>query len=71
VWGAYAGSQPVDIARQQRIVKLFVVRELEAKLLQARLQTPIDLGHTAEIGKVCPYCLQGLMPELAWRYWEV
>src|SRR5215475_8126117 len=71
VWGAYAGSQPVDIACQQCIVKLFVVRELEAKLLQARLQTPVDLGHTAEIRKARPYCLQGLVPELAGRYWEV
>src|SRR5712691_6435511 len=71
VRSADAGSQPVDIARQQRIVKLFVVRELEAKLLQARLQTPVDLGNTVEIGKVYPHGLQGLVPELARRYWEV
>src|SRR2546428_6688478 len=73
-WGvrrADAGSQSIDIARQQRIVKLFVVRELEAKLLQARLQTPVDFGNTVEIGKVCPHGLQGLVPELARRYWEV
>jgi hypothetical protein len=30
VRGADAGDKPVDIARQQRIVKLFVVRELQA-----------------------------------------
>src|SRR5215831_13519038 len=68
---AYAGAQPIKIARQQGIVKLFVVRESEAKLLQARLQTPVDFGNTAEIGKACPYCLQSLVPELARWYWEV
>src|SRR5262249_53197661 len=71
VRSAYAGSQPVNIARQQGIVKLFVVRESEAKLLQACLQTPVDLGKTAEIGKARPYCLQGLVPELARWYWEI
>src|SRR5262249_22693131 len=71
VWGAYAGHQPVAIASQQRIVKLFVVRELKAEVLQASLQTPVDLGRTTEIGKACPHCLQGLVPELAGRYWEV
>ena len=44
------------------------VRELETKLLQARLQTPVDFGNTVEIGKVCPHGLQGLVPELARRY---
>src|SRR5262249_10859976 len=71
MWGAYAGSHPVDIASQQGIIKLFVVSEMKAELLQTRLQTPVDLGHTAEIGKACPHCLQGLVPELTWWYWEV
>ena len=47
VRGAYPGYQPVEIARQQRIIQLFVVGKVKTEVLQAQLQTPVDLGNSS------------------------